>query len=364
MDILKTYQWLLDIGGPSIHLLLNRIHQVKSDQELYSKLLKIEKVKETYDYLDGFNTELRDKKTLEHLIHYYKPSSVENFFPLLMDYGFSTDYIALDEKMKSFRDIFSSLRCDTSLFYYAYSLMVHQHFFKAGLIYKEVINSMIERINKLHYVSTHKIYNIYDESGNLPKIPTAFSDRKAVKKDLNPFDRLAKTPLPTIYDLHALAHFPLKYKTPIIEKKINDIISYILQPEFQKLPSGYGVIYSYSVKRYHACGWSPTLPNYLDYPRPKNFTQHKILPVMEIMSKFKVAHNSTWFTGNLSFLDHYKTKKGTFSFPQEFLRYKYQDQAFLNDSIMTTTRNVRKEVLLEVISTIKMYEIYYNIKKI
>jgi len=60
---------------------------------------------------------------------------------------------------------------------------------------------------------------------------------------LNPFGKSAETPLPTIYDISALAYFPNAYKNSENQAKIDDIIEYILDPEFQKIREGYGLLW-------------------------------------------------------------------------------------------------------------------------
>ena len=37
-----------------------------------------------------------------------------------------------------------------------------------------------------------------------------------------------------------------------------DIIMFILDPKFQKIREGYGLLWVKDRRRYYACGWSPT----------------------------------------------------------------------------------------------------------
>lgn len=67
--------WVLEQGGPAIQLKMCYV-QTKNTSEndienFISKLLNIEEVNTLLSCLDGFNTPSRDKKTLEHLIHYW-----------------------------------------------------------------------------------------------------------------------------------------------------------------------------------------------------------------------------------------------------------------------------------------------------
>lgn len=67
-------------------------------------------------------------------------------------------------------------------------------------------------------------------------------------------------PLPTIYDISALAYFRKINKDALIISKIEDVVKYILEPEFQEIPEYYGLIWSKDRRIYHACGWAPKLP--------------------------------------------------------------------------------------------------------
>jgi hypothetical protein len=79
---------------------------------------------------------------------------------------------------------------------------------------------------------------------------------------------------------------------------------------------------------------------------------------MDFMSRFNSAQKSKWFADCLNHLNQFKTEKGTYIFPKEYLHTKYIDKAFLNGMNMSLKRNERELLKREIVSTMKMFEIY------
>lgn len=347
-------EWLLENGGPAIQLQINKNssnHQINNGINNVSKLLQLEKVTRILDYLDGFETESRDNKVLEHLIHYYKDTCIENFFPQLMELGFSAGIPNFDKKMKSVKEVYSYLLSNN----YIYSLMMSRFFFMAGYSFTEVINAVIRRINILHQAANEKIFDIYQDKAKLPAVPKHWIDKGVLKDELNPFRD--EKPLPTIYDITAMAYFPKQYMDSEIQTKIDDIITYVLEPRFQEIPEGYGLLWVKSRRIYHGCGWSPTLPCYENYNRPAGYDIYWFLYYFNLMSCFKKSHESKWFKCCLEHTDQFQTEKGTYIFPKEYLHQKYITEAFLNESNMRLKQNEREKLQRELISTLFMLKI-------
>lgn len=167
--------WLLEQGGPAIRLRMSALqNSSKLENDVNNSvpaLLSINEVQSILNYLDGFQTPDRDKKTLEHLIHYYKDTCIENFFPLIMDMGFKAGIPIFDEKMAPVKDLFKYLFAlsNESAHCYIYSLMLHRFFFISGYLFPEVVESMENRLNAIHKVASENLYDIYqdDVSGKL-----------------------------------------------------------------------------------------------------------------------------------------------------------------------------------------------------
>lgn len=365
----KLEEWLREHGGPAIQLRLSALQKsggAKSDiDNNVSALLNIEGVHSVLNYLDGFKTAGRDKKELEHLIHYYKDTCIDSFFPLIMDMGIKAGIPVFDEKMAPVADTFKYLFAFANEYEYCcwFSLMLHRFFFMSGCLFPEVVESMNGRINAVHKAALENILDIYQDESRLPKKPQIWSDVGVVKDELNPFSSTADKPLPTVYDVWAMAYYTDICTDPVITKKIDDIIAYILDPEFQKIRLGYGILWIKARRRYLMCGWSPTLPLFESDGRPARLVPFPAIDYLDFMSHFKAARKSNWFRDCLNHFEQFKTEKGTYIFPNEYqyLHKKYIDNAFFSETGMTLKRDERQLLKRELVSTMKMLEIYRRI---
>lgn len=366
----KIENWLLEQGGPAIQLRMKNLqigdYSKKEINKIVSELLDIGGVEILFHYMDGFKTPNRDNKTFEHLIHYYKDSCIDNFFPLLLDMGFKAGIPIFDEKMRYVREIFKYLISNEGNNCYNSSLMLHRFFFMAGYAFPEVIKSLENRLDFIHKVAKEKIFDIYQDGSTLPKRPPQWTNIEVVKDELNPFHKSVEKPLPSVYDIWALAYYSNICDDPEKLKKINDIIKYILDPEFQRIREGYGLLWVKDRRIFHSCGWSPTLPLYEIENHPVQTVPFSVISYVDFMSNFKIVHKSKWFKHCLSHFEQYKTKYGTYILPKEYLNNKYLDKkyidkAFLHKTNMTLKRGEREMLKLEIISTMKMFEIYKRI---
>ena len=365
LNILEN--WLLEQGGPAIRLRMSTLQNSSNfgndTDNSVSELLAIDEVHTILNNLDGFQTLDRDKKTLEHLIHYYKDTCIEKFFPLIIEMGFKVGIPIFDEKMAPVINLFKYLYAyaNESEYCFYYSLMLHRFFFISGCLFPEVIESLEKRLNAINKAAKENIFDIYQDEKSLPKKPKIWDEIGVLKNELNPFTFSADKPLPTIYDIWSLAYYTNLCTYTEKTKKINDIVTYILDPEFQKIREGYGLIWDETLRIYHSCGWSPTLPLYEIENRPIQSCPYPLLDYLDFMSYFKIAHKSKWFHDCLNHFEQFKTEKGTYIFPKEYLRKKYIDKAFLNETNMSLKRNERELLKCELVSTMKMVEIYSRI---
>ena len=115
----ELIDWLLENGGPAIQL--RKAEEVGEDltsrefAPFISELLEIETVQQILGYLDAFSileqTEV-SKKTIHDLVHCYRETSLENFFPRLLSLGFRAGMPVLDEKMQVLRRVFPKISCE------------------------------------------------------------------------------------------------------------------------------------------------------------------------------------------------------------------------------------------------------------
>jgi hypothetical protein len=279
--------------------------------------------------------------------------------------GFRVGNKVFDEKMQYVAKLFSDLLAMNADFSYNYSFMLHRFFFLSGYMTEEINSSMLRRLNVLYTAAKERIFDIYQDAIKLPKRPEMWEDRGILKDELNPFSDEAAKPLPTIYDLSALAYFRYYVNDAAVLDKIEDIADYILDPDFQKIPEYYGLIWVKSRRTYNACGWCPKLPLY-------NENEKVLLNYLHMMSNFKAALKSEWFCEGLNYLEQFRTEKGTYLFPKEFLSRKCLcpsatssylginincHAAYLNEANMKLKHNERETLIRELVSTLNVLEI-------
>jgi hypothetical protein len=350
--------WLIEEGGPAVQL---RIHAAQPGniakeccESAVSELLAMEEVSALLSLLDGCNTNMQDKKTLEHFIHSYRETCIDHFFPQLMDMGFRAGIPAFDEKMQPLRELFAYLLVRDEDFCFHYRIMLHRFFLMAGYAYSEVTASMQHRLDAIYNPAKERIFEIYRDGSVMPKKPKQWTDVGIVKEELDPFSQSAQKPLPTIYDISALAYF--QDSKPENRAKIDAIIKYILDPGFQKIREGYGLLWDKEKRIYRACGWSPTLPLCED-KEPSPYFTRTVLDVMSILSKFGAAHKARWIEQCVNHVERYRTQRGTYLFPKEYFGRKYVKKAFINKSNMALKHAEQDKILREVVSTLVIAEI-------
>lgn len=195
-------------------------------------------------------------------------------------------------------------------------------------------------------------YAIYDDPEVWPDMPKAFRKRYSVIAQR--FAPNGDLRLPYIHDLYALSALRTKYRTPEVNRKIRTIVLYILAEEYQRLSPAYGYLRSEhkGKGRYIVAGWAVTLPGYWGFgfngQRAACFVQR-----MELMAHFPAARESAWFAQSLRHLESFRTARGTFLFPRQYLVEKPTGY-WVFGSHMGLEEDRRSERAIEIESTFRM----------
>jgi hypothetical protein len=139
-------------------------------------------------------------------------------------------------------------------------------------------------------------------------------------------------------------------KKPEVDEKIDSIIRYISTDAFHNtVADGHGILES-SEKKYHAVGWDPKYPGWLDVKGYiENINAPKLLFFAQYISKYPPARKTKWFSDLLEYLGTYKTESGTFIFPAEWLK-EQQGYAVLGNHL-SFGENRKKKNWREIEST-------------
>lgn len=93
-------------------------------------------------------------------------------------------------------------------------------------------------------------------------------------------------------------------KNPKTRTQVEEIIHFILTPEYQSLPEGYGIVLH--DKRYYAMGWDIKLPRFHQEPKDRQIAL--MLLRMQLLKKTKTGRESVWFKNSLQTLENHRIK--------------------------------------------------------
>lgn len=208
-----------------------------------------------------------------------------------------------------------------------------------------------ERIELLHGFTSKKDYSIYVDSSQYRGIPRSFKDKRLINPELYPD---AKLRLPWIYDVQALSILRDESARPELSQKIDAIIDYVLDPRYQEFPKGYGIIMP-EPRHYYALGWGVWLPGFHGIKMDR-FESGCFVQRLEMMSHFPNACTTDWFGNCMTHLEDFKTNKGTYLFPKDYLSEK-KNSYFITGGHMGLGEDRRKKMWREVESTYWMLKL-------
>lgn len=351
-------EWLLENGGPAARLRVAAdLHEGCSDREIaasVSELTGIEAVGQLLGYLDPFRSldqPTVDKKIAHDLIHCYRETSLENFFPRLLELGFRAGMPLFDEKMQSLRAAFPKIAAVEPI----YGWVICECFFKAGYAPDEMVAHMRQRLDALQHAAREQIVDIYFPEDALKGLPTQWKGKRIIKHALSPYT--GATPLPTVHDIAAFAYYPPACLDAETGRKIDTLVRYILLPAFQMLPEGYGFLWYPERRTCLSSGWSPTIPYFQGFERPRNYNEWHFLNYLDMLARYPQVYSTEWFQASLNFLEQYQTEKGTYLLPQTYCHHKIFEPAFLSQNNQRLKRGEKKVLAQEIISTLFVLKI-------
>ncbi|MBN1797344.1 MAG: hypothetical protein JW822_02125 [Spirochaetales bacterium] len=351
-------KWLFHNGNPIIkYLIAMRYNQKNNMRELKQLILNSESVRY------WIHNVLNVKDTLK--IHDSFDECFENAMGKLLLFGI-TDKINeikpvlnyLLEKLKQFvlkkEKIFKHNWCDANIIAaYLANSGYHNHD-----IIKCYIKKRLENIDEL--INRFK-FDIYIDKHDFKNIPSSFTGYPLVNPEISS-GNISK--LPGIFDL-LLFRSIINKKSVLCTKqnikKIHHFIDYVFDPQYQKLPDGYGIQYE-TGKKYYKVGWNISLPGFFNDLSDERNVKSVVL-YAELFSYFPRAAATVWFHNVMKHLESFKTKNETYMFPGEYVQ-ENKNQYFILGGHMGLGENRRKKQWLEIESTYWMLQIKRNIKSV
>ena len=355
-------EWLLETADTPIRYRVFReiLKDMKSVRKIESELINHPVVEMWLKLLNPNNS----VRKAENLIHGSPNEYIENAMLKIVQLGLNADTPIVADAIESYIDIIENYSLEKPLRKQSYDIIILANILTIGSVKNEkLLNLMFDNLDEMYTFALKGDCNIYlneEERAMLKGVPKIWSEcLHFTRPDL--FDNFGMC-WPLLYDIFGLTKLYGAYGTET-DKKIDTIMKFIANDEFHyTIADWYGIlINTMSRTRYYGHGWDPKFPGWFDvtdYIKTKSVP--KLLFFAMYISKFPIALKTKWFSDLLHCLEKYKTEKGTFKFPKEWL-IEARGNAVMG-SHMSFGENRRKSNWDEIESTFYMQLIYQNIE--
>ena len=315
MELYEPAQWLLHNAGPSIRY--RTLVDILQEQDVRVVSEALKEVLESPEVVE-WTARLVARFDINS-IHSGRPDAFENVVGKLVQMGVRAGLQPFDNKTLPFR-VWLSENADT------YPDAPHTVFLRtviASLLAfagygstSPVMSQMTQRLEALHeFAERPDFSSVFVDKSGFRDFPRGSDRYGLVNPDLYQDQQFM---LPWIHDIRGLASCgdlmtEQKYRT-----KIDRVIEMVLTPEYQSLPSSYGLA-KYGT-RFYVLGWAPHLPGYSSKPEGRSFAE--LLLALEFMGRFEVARRSPWFAESMDYLESFRTENDTYIFPRAWLPEK------------------------------------------
>ena len=246
-------------------------------------------------------------------LHGGQPTRLENALLKLTDFGLKKGMPELDRRTLPYRKWLAknAERPVKNVFTKFNIGMLADFLARAGYINEPGVEHALKiRLNMVYDFTRKGDYDIYIPDKFMRKHP-------CIKLELTPGGDCY---LPLIYDIIGWAAYLPEHGTKEERAKADNIIDYILHEEYQKFPWGYGIMND-GAGRTWSLGWSVHLPRYPGIPDQK-YMNKSVAHMVSLLINFKAARQHLWFKESMNHLESYRTEKGTYIFPADYLEEK------------------------------------------
>jgi len=356
MNRKELIDWLFENGDAIIrYRTATELANDKADYNISSLRTKLMNTPKAHYWMKC----LKDKRRLNY-IHGSYDYCFENAMGKLIFMGIKAGFNKLEDSSKSYvKWLKESLETESdepieNPIDYFYQNLIASFLSASGFKDIEPVHTFVrERIKMIYNFTKKNNFSIFANKSNYKGISSAFDNYLLIDPDLY---KEGKFKLPWIHDLLSFSAF---YKE--FPKEIDQIISYILDNNYQNFPENYGIVMA-GVKRYTVLGWNVWLPGNFGFDIDE-FHKQNIITRMILMSPFKVARDSKWYRSCIQHLEQFKQLDGTYLFPKEYLK-EQNNSYFITGSHMGLGENRRSKDGLALESTFWMLKLLAKIETI
>jgi len=351
---MSNLQWLVEKGGAAIKLNLMNEGLINKDifdeEKLVDELMQVEKIKTALTYFDKFKNYKSMRPApyndLLGFIHNCYEDCYEMFMRFFINIGFRKGIPVFDEKVKYMREVYQYLMAN-DMYHWNIVIMLMMD---TGYYYDDMLDGANRFLNKIHETAKRKCFDIYETDPSKirhTKLPKIWKDA-LIMKDIH-VSKEDELPLPNIYDIWYILGIYKFTDDESIKRKIDDIIEYILHPEYQKLQGDYGYGWC-NGKAYYALTPGVTLPLY----EGNGFS----INTFDLISRSPVAAKSKWYRDCIGYLEQFRTERDTYILPEDWFWNTFTRpasksviyEAFISKDAKVK-RNEKSMIAIELLST-------------
>ena len=341
--------WLFEHGGPVIRYrtaaeLLPPSKSINI-QQLRDEMMQSPQVQKWLGNLIPPRLLLNNPTTTPHVlesglmeIHGSKPTNLENVIGKLTDFGLKKGIPEFDQRTIPYRKwLEENAERPTENVFDKFSVgMIASFLARAGYVQEPAVGIVLKnRLNTVYDFTRKGDFDIY------VKPEKYIRHHRLIKLEVV---RGEICRLPLIYDIIGWAAYLPECGTEEDLAKADNIIDYILNEEYQKLPWGYGIMGD-GAGRTWGLGWSVHLPGFIGSPATKDVNK-SVVQMVNLLVNFRIARQHSWFIESLNHLEEFRTEKGTYMFPGDYLQEKPVGY-WVNGVHMGLEENRRRNLELE-----------------
>jgi hypothetical protein len=359
MNTQDLYQWLIKHGGPVIRYrtateLIPDTAEIDIGR-LRDELIRGRQVRTWLERLIppagivGSRSTGAVNMSLLNELHGSKATTFENVMGKLTEFGLREGIPEFDQCTMPYRRWLETQaeRSPEYIFDIFIRSLVAAFLARAGYTDEPSVSMVLKnRLDTVYNFTRQGSYDIYVSPQGYRKMPANFNGKPLINPELY---KDGNVRLPTIYDTIGWSAYLPEQGTENDRIKADTIIRYIFNSEYQKLPSGYGVLLANN-GRYYGMGWSVHLPG---FPGGRSQYSQELVQLVDMLARFPAAVRHPWFADSLKHLEGFRTESGTYLFPRDYLQ-EYHLGYWVGGYRMGLEENRRANLALELESTFRM----------